>query len=429
MQPEALGTRRGQGHRQLLSGWTSVEVGCQTCGVNQLTVADKTFLEAVLQMSGGYVLDFSNTSFARFFGSLGTDIFDEKYAEYGSSKANRLRTFWKLGSDVEVSSSLDALGNYIQAKKLSGGFDAVTDEQLSRIREIALGVATNLSTPKTSGSGAITTEATVNKNLISIEIHDDIYSHIERYLATDDYFHAVEESYKVVRQKLRELTGSEKSTDIFNENAQSNKHYAALFGKATSGSLAEGDFFRGVGYLHLGVQFLRNEKAHTLATFVEPNLAIHYISLASLAYDLITRFVSDENINEIEDLVATKRKTYRSVRAFYADFENGKWLQGLDLPVMLTSASARKVLKAKWLEEADLTQSWDSSNILFMRLELVVDELSGADLDQLLDLPTKDSYGNDQEAGMLPFLEFVGQRHPDKLSQKAKDRIAEYASR
>jgi uncharacterized protein (TIGR02391 family) len=397
--------------------------------VNQLTVADKIFLEAVLQMDGGYVLDFSNTSFAQFFDGLGTDIFDEKYAEYGVSKANRLRTFWKLGSEVEVSASLHALADYIQAKKLSGRFDVVTDEQSSRIREIALGAATNSSAPVTSKSGAITTEATVNKNLISIEIHADIYSHIERYLATDDYFHAVEESYKVVREKLRELTGSEKSTDVFNENAQSNKHYAAMFGKATSGSLAEADFFRGVGYLHLGVQFLRNEKAHTLATFVEPNLAIHYISLASLAYDLITRFVSDETIKEVEDLIAAKRKTYRSVRAFYADFENGKWLEGIALPVTLTSASARRVLKTKWLEEADLTKSWDSSNMLFMRLELVVDELTGADLDQLLDLPTKDSYGNDQEAGMLPFLEFVGQRHPDKLSEKAKRRIADYASR
>lgn len=42
-----------------------------------------------------------------------------------------------------------------------------------------------------------------------------------------------------------------------------------------------------------------------------------------------------------------------------------------------------------------------------MRLELVIDEITEADLDRLLDLPTKGSYGNDQSAGMRQFLEFV----------------------
>jgi hypothetical protein len=64
------------------------------------------------------------------------------------------------------------------------------------------------------------------------------------------------------------------------------------------------------------------------------------------------------------------------------------------------------VLKTKWLDEADFTRSYDHSNIVLMRLELVVDELTDADLDRLLDLPTKDSYGNDQSAGMQQFLEF-----------------------
>jgi hypothetical protein len=55
-----------------------------------------------------------------------------------------------------------------------------------------------------------------------------------------------------------------------------------------------------------------------------------------------------------------------------------------------------------------------------MQLELVAVELTPADIDQLLDLPTRDSYGNDQEAGVLLFLEFIGQQYPDKLSSKAK---------
>lgn len=396
--------------------------------MNQLTVADRTLLEAALQLRDGYVLDFSNTSFAQFFDALGIDIFDEPYAEYGTSKANRLRAFWKLATGEQISASLGAFADYVQAKKVAEAYDVVTDEQAVKIREIASRLAAASAVQKTV-SGAATTEATVNNNLISIEIHDDIYDHIQRYLATDDYFHAVEESYKIVREKLREMTGREKATDVFNENAQSNKHYAALFGKAAAANMAEADFFRGIGYLHLGVQFLRNEKAHSLATFVEPNLAIHYISLASLAYDLITRFLSDEVVSEIEDLVAAKRKSYTSARAFYADFENGRWLQGLSLPLSSQSTTVRRLLKDRWLKAADLTKSYDESNLLFMRLELVVDELAAADLDVLIDLPTRDSYGNDQEAGMWPFLEFVQQRDPEKLSQRVKDRLAEFAAR
>ena len=39
----------------------------------------------------------------------------------------------------------------------------------------------------------------------------------------------------------------------------------------------------------MAIQNLRNEKAHTPAKEIDKNLAIHYIALASLAYDLIAR--------------------------------------------------------------------------------------------------------------------------------------------
>lgn len=397
--------------------------------MSRLKVADRTFLETVLGMSGGYVLDFTNTTFAHFFDGLGVDIYEDRYADYGVSKAHRLRTFWQVGADPEVSLGLEGIADYIEAKKLAGVALDVSDKQSAHIRDIAKKLMPNTSSPLSSIPSGITTEATVNRNLISIEIHEDIFSHIERYLIGEDYFHAVEESYKIVREKLRELTGSEKSTDVFNENAQNRKHYEAIFGKLEPGNQAEADFFRGIGYLHLGVQFLRNEKAHSLATFVEPNLAIHYISLASLAYDLITRFISETTISGIEDLVAAKRASYRSAGAFYRDFEGGKWLEKFALPSPMLNVSVRRALKTKWLAAADLTRSWDHSNEFFMLIELVAGELSQAEVDSLLDLPTKDSYGNDQDAGMLPFLEFMQTRHPEKLSPRAVSRIEEYASR
>ncbi|MBQ1028960.1 TIGR02391 family protein [Micromonospora sp. C97] len=410
--------------------------------MSKLSLPDKTFLEAVLGMSGGCVLDLTNTSLAQLFDDLAIDIYEDKYAEYGVSKANRLRTLWKIGSDSEVASTLGTLADYVEAKQAAPGFsgfrEEITDDQIARIRRIAAeidgapfaGIEQTTSTDDVAGPtpAIFTTEATVSKNKIQIEIHGDIYNHIGKYLATGDYFHAVEESYKLVRGKLREITGKEKASDVFNNSAQNIAHYEALFGKATPANDAEADFFRGIGYLHLGVQHLRNEKAHTPATPLEPNLAVHYISLASLAYDLITRYVGEDTLKELEDLVLAKRQSYRTAGAFYRDFEDGKWLRNLMLPAKFQSSAVRKVLKTKWLEEADFTRSYDHSNIVLMRLELVVDELTEADLDRLLDLPTKDSYGNDQSAGMQQFLEFVQKRCPGMISQKAKDWLTEEQS-
>ena len=131
--------------------------------------------------------------------------------------------------------------------------------------------------------------AVIDNDFISLQINKEVYNHIKQYLETEDYFHAVDEAYKLVREKLREITGNEKATEVFNMNAENKKYFTQLFGKPDGSTQAEKDFFRGVGYLNLTIQFLRDEKAHTLATPLERNLAIHYVSLASLAYDLITR--------------------------------------------------------------------------------------------------------------------------------------------
>ena len=170
------------------------------------------------------------------------------------------------------------------------------------------------------------------------------------------------------------------------------------------------------------MHFFRNEPAHTTESEKEANLAIHYISLASFAYDLITRYTSEEVIREVELVIQEKRKSYRSATAFYKDFDNHTWLENLQLPAGMKSAGLRRALKGKWLNEADLTRSYDYSNIVFMRLELVAQELTTDDIDLLLSLPTKDSYGNDQCAGLEQFLEFVNREDSGKLSSIARAR-------
>lgn len=131
--------------------------------------------------------------------------------------------------------------------------------------------------------------ASIKSDTVSLKVNRDVYDHIKRYLDSEDYFHAVEEAYKIVREKLREITGMEAATDIFNMNAESEKYHGKIFGKKVVAGSPEHDFYRGTGYLNLAIQFLRNEKSHSLATTLDKDLAVHYISLASLAYDLITR--------------------------------------------------------------------------------------------------------------------------------------------
>ena len=59
-----------------------------------------------------------------------------------------------------------------------------------------------------------------------------------------------------------------------------------------------------------------------------------------------------------------------------------------------------------------------------MQLELVAGELTDDELDELMARPTKDSYGNDQQAGMVDFLEYVSSTRPGGLTATAKARLA-----
>jgi|HubBroStandDraft_6_1064221.scaffolds.fasta_scaffold368052_1 hypothetical protein len=82
--------------------------------MSNLTIAEKKKLEKLLGMSGGYVLNYSNRTFAEFvLESTGIDIDDERYCSNGNSKANRLRMFWKLEDNQTVGKLLNDLINDI----------------------------------------------------------------------------------------------------------------------------------------------------------------------------------------------------------------------------------------------------------------------------------------------------------------------------
>jgi hypothetical protein len=69
----------------------------------EISYTDKAKLENIFEMIGGYVLNFTDASFQRFFHDTAKiEIRDIKYQKYGTSKANTLRTFWEIESNEIV---------------------------------------------------------------------------------------------------------------------------------------------------------------------------------------------------------------------------------------------------------------------------------------------------------------------------------------
>ena len=81
--------------------------------MSNLDHIEKRRLEDLLGMGSGYVLDFTNRSFEEFFQDLDIDISQSEYEINGTSKANRLRAFWKKEENTLVGKVLTSLFDYI----------------------------------------------------------------------------------------------------------------------------------------------------------------------------------------------------------------------------------------------------------------------------------------------------------------------------
>jgi hypothetical protein len=70
--------------------------------MSSLTEIETRYLEKLLGMGGGYVLDYSDATYAAFFGRFRIDIHGPKYQTYGTSKAKKMRAFWEVEPDAVV---------------------------------------------------------------------------------------------------------------------------------------------------------------------------------------------------------------------------------------------------------------------------------------------------------------------------------------
>lgn len=88
----------------------------------KLSYKEKSVLEELFGMSTGYVIDFSNNSFARFVGDIvNIDIYHGPGYEEYSSKANKLRQIWNDEPDSVVGTLIEALLSYFEDQQMKSG--------------------------------------------------------------------------------------------------------------------------------------------------------------------------------------------------------------------------------------------------------------------------------------------------------------------
>jgi len=104
--------------------------------VSNLKAIEKRVFEDLFGMASGHVLEFSNNTFAEFFRETANiDIYAEKYAFNGDSKAKRLRAFWEKEPDALVGKVLSGLLEVWQYNESQGG-KSVDTPQYKKAAEI-----------------------------------------------------------------------------------------------------------------------------------------------------------------------------------------------------------------------------------------------------------------------------------------------------
>ncbi|MGM0561701.1 MAG: hypothetical protein ACQETX_11610 [Pseudomonadota bacterium] len=77
--------------------------------MSSLTDIEKRYLEKLLGMQSGYVLDYTDATFGEFFKRHKVNIHGLKYRTYGTSKAKKLRSFWESEPDTLVGKVLSEM--------------------------------------------------------------------------------------------------------------------------------------------------------------------------------------------------------------------------------------------------------------------------------------------------------------------------------
>lgn len=112
------------------------------------------------------------------------------------------------------------------------------------------------------------------------DVHPMILENCAKLCDASAFAEAVERSFKVVRDRLRELSGYETGSEAFGKGG--------LYVRGAAAPNVDQDFNEAVKFLTMAIDRFRNEKSHTSNAKIEdPNRAHHYLILSSLAMFLL----------------------------------------------------------------------------------------------------------------------------------------------
>jgi hypothetical protein len=164
-------------------------------------------LDDALSMHQGYVLDFSDRTFAEFFDSeLGVDIDLGRYRKNGGSKARRLRCFVQTEKEQLVARALRALWEYRDYKGLGDGHPPTE----KKIQEQYFAIVTRLE----SEGGLARTDAV--DRFARNETLDELVRAIERDIAADKPEVALDRLHTYCMKKFAHLL-TQRKLDVYDK--------------------------------------------------------------------------------------------------------------------------------------------------------------------------------------------------------------------
>lgn len=99
--------------------------------MSDLNRREKLKLEKFFEMGGGYVLDFSNRTLSEFvFETINIKLYSDNYADFGDSKANRIRAIWQKEGNHKAGKLIFDMLDYWRDKKVMSYSEITQPEQI-----------------------------------------------------------------------------------------------------------------------------------------------------------------------------------------------------------------------------------------------------------------------------------------------------------
>lgn len=132
--------------------------------------SDMRVFDDAFDMHGGYVLDFSDRTFAEFFeDEFGIDIYEKKYRFNGSSKAKHLRAFIAAEDEYTVAKVVRALWQYRESLPRYNGPAPDADALKTRVFDLVSRIEGGGAIPRTDAFDRFKRDETLEELIAAIE--------------------------------------------------------------------------------------------------------------------------------------------------------------------------------------------------------------------------------------------------------------------